>query len=98
MHCAQSLLSDELAHPIDPEPRDEDDEDDDMDTGDGGGRVFGDWEVTDFEPPALGARRVIRVAMRKKGLGMMVHWWHGRVRSISVRVLYSHHHVYYAPP
>lgn len=31
--------------------------------------------MTDFEPPSLGGRRVVRVTLRKKGLGMMVHWW-----------------------
>ena len=52
MHCAQCLLSDELAYAIDSEPKDDDDEEEDngMDVG----PVFGDWEVTDFEPPALG--------------------------------------------
>ena len=31
--------------------------------------------MTDYEAPALGGRRVIRITLRKKGIGMMVHWW-----------------------
>jgi hypothetical protein len=66
VHCGQSLLSGDLAHPIDPEPREDDEDVDAMDVG--GGRVFGDWELTDFEPHSLGGRRAVRVTLRKKGL------------------------------
>ena len=75
---ARCLVSDDLAYPIDAEPADSDDEDD---TGGGGVKTFGDWEVADFEPTALGGRRVVRVTLRKKGLGMLVHWWRRALKS-----------------
>ena len=70
------LLSDAWAHPIDPEPRDEDEDEERR----GGGLNeeddrFGDWEVCDYEPLELGGRRVVRVTVRKRGLGMLTHWW-----------------------
>ena len=65
---ARCLLSDEWAHPVDPEPEDPDDDDDDA-------RAFGDWEVCDWEPASLGGRRVVRVTARKRGMGMLTHWW-----------------------
>ena len=70
------LLSDAWAHPIDPEPRDEDEDEERR----GGGLNeeddrFGDWEVCDYEPLELGGRRVVRVTVRKRGLGALTHWW-----------------------
>ena len=67
---ARCLLSDEWAHPVDPEPKDPDDDDDGEEAD-----AFGDWEVCDWEPASLGGRRVVRVTARKRGMGMLTHWW-----------------------
>ena len=65
------FLSDEWTHPIDPEPNDDDDDDDDDDDA---ARVFGDWEVCDWDP--IGGARVVRVTARKKRFGgSLAHWW-----------------------
>ncbi len=65
------FLSDEWTHPIDPEPNDDDDDDDD---GKNDARVFGDWEVCDWDP--IGRFRVVRVTARKKRFGgSLKHWW-----------------------
>ena len=66
------FLSDAWTHPIDPEPNDDDDDDDDA-------RVFGDWEVCDWDPDGS---RVVRVTARKKTIGnSLVHWWNRGVKS-----------------
>ena len=31
--------------------------------------------MCDWEPASLGGRRVVRVTARKKGMGMLTHWW-----------------------
>jgi hypothetical protein len=63
------FLSDEWTHPIDPEPNDDDDDDEKNDA-----RVFGDWEVCDWDP--IGGFRVVRVTARKKRFGgSLAHWW-----------------------
>jgi hypothetical protein len=65
------FLSDAWTHPIDPEPNDDDDDDDDA-------RVFGDWEVCDWDPDGS---RVVRVTARKKTIGnSLVHWWNRGVK------------------
>jgi hypothetical protein len=65
------FLSDEWTHPIDPEPNDDDDDDDDAKND---ARVFGDWEVCDWDP--IGGSRVVRVTARKKRFGgSLKHWW-----------------------
>ena len=64
------FLSDAWTHPIDPEPNDDDDDDD--------ARVFGDWEVCDWDPDGS---RVVRVTARKKTIGnSLVHWWNRGVK------------------
>ena len=61
------FLSDAWTHPIDPEPNDDDD-----------ARVFGDWEVCDWDPDGS---RVVRVTARKKTIGnSLVHWWNRGVK------------------
>lgn len=63
------FLSDAWTHPIDPEPNDDDDDD---------ARVFGDWEVCDWDPDGS---RVVRVTARKKTIGnSLVHWWNRGVK------------------
>jgi len=65
------FFSDAWTHPIDPEPNDDDDDDDDA-------RVFGDWEVCDWDPDGS---RVVRVTARKKTIGnSLVHWWNRGVK------------------
>jgi hypothetical protein len=62
------FLSDAWTHPIDPEPNDDDDD----------ARVFGDWEVCDWDPDGS---RVVRVTARKKTIGnSLVHWWNRGVK------------------
>lgn len=66
------FLSDAWTHPIDPEPNDDDDDDE------FNGRVFGDWEVCDWDPDGS---RVVRVTARKKTIGnSLVHWWNRGVK------------------
>ena len=74
------LVDDDIAHRIDPEPRDDEELERSADGFDVP-RVYGEWEVCDWEPESLGGRRVVRVTFRKKGLGAMTHWWRRALRS-----------------
>ena len=71
MKTATMLIDDDVAHKIDPEPRDDEELERSADGFDVP-RTYGEWEVCDWEPKG---RRVVRVTFRKKGLGMMTHWW-----------------------
>jgi hypothetical protein len=71
MKTATMLIDDDVAHKIDPEPRDDEELERSVDGFDVP-RTYGEWEVCDWEPKG---RRVVRVTFRKKGLGMMTHWW-----------------------
>ena len=77
---ATTLVDDDIAHRIDPEPRDDEELERSVDGFDVP-RVYGEWEVCDWEPQSLGGRRVVRVTFRKKGLGAMTHWWRRALRS-----------------
>lgn len=77
---ATMLVDDDIAHRIDPEPRDDEELERSADGFDVP-RVYGEWEVCDWEPESLGGRRVVRVTFRKKGLGAMTHWWRRALRS-----------------
>ena len=52
------LVDDDIAHRIDPEPRDDEELERAADGFDVP-RVYGEWEVCDWEPQSLGGRRVV---------------------------------------